>query len=489
MRPPTPPHAGARRVYTRAEVSSHTSESTGVWVTYKDGVYDITDFVRNHPGGSDKIMLAAGGAVDPFWNLYRQHLNTPAPLEMLEQMRVGDLDPKEYAAERAAAAEAAAGRGDPYAKDPARHPALVQHSRQPCLAETPRALLAESYVTPSDLWYVRNHHPVPVVGAEDYRLEVSGAGVSAASFSLDDLRSRFPRREVTATIQCGGNRRGGIDAAGPKTSGTAWGAGAVSTATFAGAPLRDVLQSLGLDVDEPERRGVHHVHAEALDTMRASIPADKATGRRGDVILAYEMNGEPLPRDHGYPVRLVVPGHVGVRNVKWVGKVVCAAEEADGPWQRGLAYKGFGPGVRAVDGIDVEGIQSVQEQPVQSVVVSPGPGQVVEDDGTGKVDVRGFAYSGGGRGIVRVDVSADGGETWHTAELKDGSKQPAGRAWAWTLFEAAVPLPEGAARAEICCKATDASYNVQPERAEPIWNLRGLNNNSWHRVPVTVDRS
>jgi sulfite oxidase len=104
--------------------------------------------------------------------------------------------------------------------------------------------------------------------------------------------------------------------------------------------------------------------------------------------------------------------------------------------------------------------------------------------------VKGYAYSGGGRGIVRVDVSADGGETWTTAELGKGAEQPMHKAWAWTLWSASVPLPEGAKKGavKIVCKAVDAAHNQQPERTGPIWNLRGILNNSWHGVNVNVEK-
>lgn len=207
-------------------------------------------------------------------------------------------------------------------------------------------------------------------------------------------------------------------------------------------------------------------------------------------------------------MRAIVPGHVGVRNVKWLSAVVTSDEEAPGPWQRGIAYKGFAPGVRALDGVDVERVPSVQEQPVMSAITAPRPGETVEGE---SVTVRGFAWSGGGRGIVRVDVSADEGASWHTAELKEGSEQKLSRAWAWTFWEAEVPVPPGAAaavagdapggagggegggaarapqRLTIVAKATDASYNTQPERAETIWNLRGINFNAWPRVAVELE--
>ena len=202
------------------------------------------------------------------------------------------------------------------------------------------------------------------------------------------------------------------------------------------------------------------------------------------------MNGQPIPPQHGKPVRIIVPGHVGVRNVKWLSKIVLSNEESQGPWQRGMSYKGFSPSTKSLEGIDVEAIPSLQEQPVQSAILCPNN----EHNMTHTVEagdiipVKGYAYSGGGRGIVRVDVSIDGGETWKTAELTEGKHQPINRAWAWTFWEVDVEIPPKLVgkHMEIISKATDASYNVQPDTVAGIWNLRGINCNAWHRVVVEV---
>ncbi len=158
--------------------------------------------------------------------------------------------------------------------------------------------------------------------------------------------------------------------------------------------------------------------------------------------------------------------------------------------------------MRAPGNIDVEAIPSLQEQPVQSAITLPRPNSKVAAGQP--FAIQGYAYSGGGRGIVRVDVSADGGRTWKTANLTAGSEQPLDRAWGWTFWECDVDVPslpvdsqhpkvstvEAASRAgmemKVICKATDASYNVQPDSVEGIWNLRGINNNAWHRVAVQV---
>lgn len=506
--PPTPKDLP---IYSKAEVAKHKTSDSGIWVTFQGGVYDITEFVANHPGGVEKIMTAAGGDLEPYWALYRQHLmpaaqgQPPKPKdhvqELLAPMQVGYLDP----AEVAAAAKTAKPTDDPYANEPERHAALRLLSETPCSAESPQTLIYDNWLTPNALWFVRNHHPVPYLDPEEYSLAVEGRGVTRRVYSLADLKA-LPKSEVTATLQCGGNRRGGLDEL-KRTSGNSWGAGAISNAMWGGVYLRDVLRASGLS--SPMAAGVEHVQFEGEDGTKASIPASKAFSEYGDVLLAYEMNGEPLPPDHGAPVRAVVPGHVGVRNIKWVRKVVASDEEAEGVWQRGIAYKSFGPNVTSLEGVDVAGGTPMQEMPVQSVIVSPVPHATVQ---SGELTVQGFAWSGGGRGITRVECSADDGATWHTASLGQGSEQPRDRAWAWTFWECEVPLAappahakpavaEGyktrlasapptnskpGARVTIACRAVDAAYNTQPPEVAQVWNLRGLANNSWHRVPVVL---
>jgi len=466
-------------IFTRATVSTHTSKETGIWVTYKDGVYDITDFVINHPGGMDKILLAAGKAVDPFWRIYQQHVNRGNALTLLERMRIGTLDPKDV--------PTVAEGDDPYASDPERHPGLLFHNTKPCNAELPTTLLMDSWTTPNSLWFIRHHHPVPQMDISKYRLLVGGLGCKPIWLDMEDIRLRFTKESVTCTIQCGGNRRSGLNKV-EKTSGISWGCGAMSTAAFSGVWLRDVLRFSGLMTPESAAKdGVRHVVLEAVDGLQASIPIEKALSPYGDVLLAYEMNGEILPPEHGFPIRVVVPGCVGVRNVKWISKITTSEEEAQGPWQRGIAYKGFSPSLRSLSDFGgeeaIERVLSIQEMPVTSAIMEPKESSTVELD---DVTVKGFAWSGGGRGIVRVDVSIDGGKVWHTAELREGSEQHPCRAWAWTFWECDIEIPEFLRNGpiQICCKATDASYNAQPERAEPIWNLRGLNNNSWHTVSI-----
>jgi sulfite oxidase len=187
------------------------------------------------------------------------------------------------------------------------------------------------------------------------------------------------------------------------------------------------------------------------------------------------MNGEPIPRDHGGPVRLVVPGYVAARSVKWLTEIYVSDEESRSAWQRGGAYKSFGPSVKSLNAFDAEKYPSVQEMPVQSAITSYTLQQ------GGKLQVTGWAWSGGGRAIVRVEVSNDGGEMWEEAELTMGSRQPRGRAWAWTMWKVSVPVAEPGKR-ELVVRAVDESFSCQPERPKAVWNLRGILNNSYHRM-------
>lgn len=125
--------------------------------------------------------------------------------------------------------------------------------------------------------------------------------------------------------------------------------------------------------------------------------------------------------------------------MKWLTDITLSSEEAKGPWQRGMAYKGFGPSTKTIEGIDVEAIPSLQEQPVQSAIMTPKNGSLFNP---GPNLIQGYAYSGGGRGIVRVDVSSDAGKNWVTANLRSGKEQPMDRAWAWTFWDCVVDIPD-----------------------------------------------
>lgn len=418
--------------------------------------------------------------MEPYWDMYPAHKKAEV-VEILEEYRIGNLAPEER--------KKTLDVNDPFKNEPKRHPVLTLNSEKPFNAEPPLVLLADSYVTPSELFFVRNHLPVPNLNEKDYRLQISGENLKPITISLEDLKTKYKKRTVTTTIQCAGNRRSEMNDI-KKVKGLNWGQGAISTAKWSGVLLKDVFEAAGIDEDAMEKAGVQHIVFEGYDkdmltgtTYGSSIPIDKAMASRGDVILAYEMNDQPIPRDHGYPVRAVVPGVVGARNVKWLSKVVASKTESTSHWQQN-DYKGFCPSVDW-DTVNFSTSPAIQDLPVTSAICQPCPDSKVSRDEE-EVTVKGYAWSGGGRGIVRVDISLDGGKTWSTANLKGPEQQP-NRAWAWSLWQATVPIPEGVNKLDIVCKAIDSSYNVQPDTVAPIWNLRGVLSNAWHRVNVTVE--
>jgi len=385
--------------------------------------------------------------------------------------------------------------GDPFANDPERHPALRIHSRKPCNAEVPSELIDLNYITPSALWYIRHHHPVPVLHDPEntFRLSVdlSVLNKGIKELSLAELRA-LPQHEVVATMQCSGNRRKDMSKT-KRTSGTYWEQGAISTAKWSGPLLVDVLKAAGVSDQEAldlSAEGAEHVCFHGIDSMSASIPSHKLSSRQGDVILALEMNGEPIPRDHGFPVRAIVPGVVGVRNVKWVGKVQLSKEEALGDWQRGLNYKILPPSVGDAKQVDVRKIPAMQEASVFSAITGAEQGPA-SDEGTNfpTFDAKGWAWAGGGRGIARVDVSGNGGKSWTPATITQGHDQKPGREWAWVFWSAenVVTVPREDGTVELVSRAVDKAYNAQPEHPETIWNVRGLGNNSWFRKQVPLE--
>lgn len=263
-----------------------------------------------------------------------------------------------------------------------------------------------------------------------------------------------------------------------------WKGGAVGNAEWSGARLSDVLAAAGYD--EKTNEAVHCIF-EGLDTdpvhaaYGASIPIEKASDPRVDVLLAYEMNGEPINRDHGFPVRAIVPGVAGARNVKWLARVVLSKEESDSHWQQD-DYKGFNPST-GWDTVDYKKSEAIQEMPVTSAICSPSAGALVTP---GELEVKGYAWSGGGRRIIRVDLTADGGKTWTQADTLEQDTARHSRHWGWTIWKGKVVVPAGSPDVEVWSKAVDSSYNVQPETFENIWNLRGVLSNAYCRLKLNL---
>jgi sulfite oxidase len=330
--------------------------------------------------------------------------------------------------------------------------------------------------------------PVPDIDIKNYELEVEVEGTNTTkSFKFDELIKKYPKVEVIAAITCGGNRRSEM-AHIKEIKGLFWSAGAIGNAVWTGIRLSDVLKDMGVKSDETS-----HVQFEGMDRdptftpYGASIPLSKAMDPRADVILAYEMNGRVLTRDHGFPLRVIVPGVVGARNVKWLGKITVSADESSSHWQQN-DYKTFNPSTDW-DNVDFSKSPAIQHMPVTSAICSPSPDDSHVKIIDNHVEVRGYAWSGGGNKIIRVDLTGDGGKTWQSAELEqmpDSENVGYGRHFGWTLFTARIPIKEGQQTIEVWSKATDSNNNTQPETFKNIWNLRGVCGNAYHRIRINL---
>ena len=371
-----------------------------------------------------------------------------------------------------------AGVSDPYASRVSRYGKradVIVHEEEPFNAETGLAALAEGPLTATDAFYVRGHGAVPEIDPGAWRLRVHGAVARELELSLATLREAFREREVTATLQCAGNRRAGLIEVRDIPGEAPWGPGATGTATWAGVALADVIALAG-----PLRDAAHvgfdgaDFCAEAKPAQRfgGSIPLDKAC--RNEVLLAWAMNGEPLPPVHGAPLRVVVPGYIGARSVKWLERI----EVRSRPWQgyfQHVAYRLLpedgtpGPGAGMPLGLVA----------LNADVLSPADGDTVA---AGPVEVRGYAFAGGERHVARVDVSLDGGATWSQAELLDDL----GR-WAWRHWRITLDLAHG--EHEIVVRAWDSSAATQPEDEAALWNPKGYVNNARPRIRVRADGS
>lgn len=353
---------------------------------------------------------------------------------------------------------------------------MVVHERDPFNAEPPRAALAGQRLTALDTFFSRNHAAVPDVDPAGWRLRVDGQVDRPVELSLAGLRERFPARTLVATLVCAGNRRSGLMAVRGMRGEIPWGPGAVSTAEWTGAGLADVLAAAGV------HPGAAHVAFEGADLclrpgspqpFGGSIPLPKAVS--GEVLLAWSMNGRPLPAVHGGPVRVLVPGYVGARSVKWVRRVTAQPHPSDNHFQA-VDYRLLPPQAdpdRPGQGFALGPVALTAE------ILSPGDGAVLA---AGPNPVTGYAFAGGVRRVARVDVSADEGRSWVQAAVDE----PPGP-WAWQHWRAVLDLPGDATR--LTARAWDDSAASQPESAVYLWNPGGYGNNSWARVDVTVRRA
>ena len=346
-------------------------------------------------------------------------------------------------------------------------------TEDPLNAEPVLSELVDSWITPVDRFYIRSHAPTPEIDPSRFRLTVEGMVKEPLSLSLSDMEDRFERVQMTATLTCAGNRRSEHSKL-RSISGVQWGRGAIGNAQWSGFRLSDVLKAAGLH-DQAS-----HVWFEGLDEIRrdnaviafgGSIPLQRALDLQSGALLAVEMNGAPLEPDHGFPVRSFVPGVIGARSVKWLGRILVSDRPSANHYVR-RAYKI----VKTGEENEWDQAQPIQEFPLNSAICVPGENAAVE---AGTLIVRGYALAPGDFEVFidRAELSVDQGKTWTRAEWTSEAHP-----FCWRLWRGQVAVNSGTR--SVIVRAVDSRGEEQPQTVE--WNLKGYLFNAWDRVPLEV---
>ncbi|MEO5722631.1 MAG: sulfite oxidase [Chthoniobacterales bacterium] len=347
---------------------------------------------------------------------------------------------------------------------------LITRSAEPANLEMPFSSL-EDFVTPAERFYVRCHFPIPEIDAPTWRLKVEGAVHAALELKLDDLRL-LPQHTIMATMECAGNGRSFLQ---PKVKGVEWDLGAVGNANWTGVLLRDVLDRAGVrddarevilegadkgEIKEPPRPAgeIHYAR---------SLPLAKACQ---DVLLALQLNGEPLTPSHGFPLRAVVPGWFGMASVKWIKRIMVSTTPFQGYYQTiDYAYWTRRDGLPTLVPLAEMQVKAQIAQPARNEKVSAGK----------NYRVHGAAW--GEREIAKVELSTDGGATWAIAKLSGTA--PAKNAWRFWEFD--WDAPAEARRCTLIARATDVDGRTQPTARVADYGSYVVN----HWLPIEVEVS
>lgn len=347
---------------------------------------------------------------------------------------------------------------------------LIVRSRTPQDLETPVSLLTD-WITPNDVFFVRSHLPTPDIDAATWAVTVAGAIERPLTLRLADLRA-LPRVTTVVTLECAGNGRAFFD---PPVAGVQWQRGAVGNARWTGVRLKDVLQRAGV---RPSGQFVLFDGGDrpigTVPDFTRTLPIAKAMHR--DTLLAFEMNGVPLPVSHGFPLRAIVPGWEGAYWVKWITAITVLETQHDGFFVQ-TAYRYPRQPVAPGSVVPAREMEPLTGMAVKSLIVSPETGASVP---AGRLRVAGFAWTGEGE-IARVDISIDGGKSWQRTSL-GRDREP----YAWRSFEYEWRgAPSGTYT--VMARATDSRGRTQG--AVPQWNPSGYLWNAPDRVTVSVGGS
>jgi sulfane dehydrogenase subunit SoxC len=323
-------------------------------------------------------------------------------------------------------------------------------------------------VTPIGLHYLLQHYDIPIVGAHEWQLEIGGHVERPRTLSLDEVLAH-PAMQLTVTLECAGNGRAHMT---PRPFSQPWLEEAVGTACWTGTPLAPLLHDAGIKDGAVEVvfAGLDRGHERGVElAFERSLPLDEALA--DDVLLAWGINDQPLPPQHGFPLRLLVPGWYGMASVKWLSRIIVVDRPFSGH-QQSYAYR-----LRQTEGEEGEPLTRMLPR---ALLIPPGIPDFPTRRRTltaGPCTLEGRAWSGFAP-IERVDVSTDDGASWEPAELEQDVHSP----YAWCRWQHGFEARPG--ETVLACRAADASGRIQP--LEPVWNLSGYANNAVQRVPVTI---
>ena len=351
---------------------------------------------------------------------------------------------------------------------------LIFRTTDPRNAEPELNKLIASWITPTKHFYVRSHAANPVIDTSSFRLTVEGLVDRPLSLSLEELKAH-PEHSFTATLTCAGNRRAEFNKE-AAVGGVQWEAGAIGNANWTGVALADVLKQAGVQA------AAQHVWFEGLDEIPheqeiipfgASIPIEKAVNTAGEIgaLLAYGMNGKPLTSDHGAPLRTIVPGYIGARSVKWLGRIIVSDRTSPNHFLA-TAYKL----VRDTQAIDWSEAGPIYRYPINVALGSLEPNAQVA---AGPLQLSGYVLPSGllGARVKQVFVSSDSGKSWTPAELSGGEED-----YCWQLWKATLNVDK--TTSELVVRASDTAGGFTPARVP--WNAKGYLQNSWYRLPIQV---
>jgi DMSO/TMAO reductase YedYZ molybdopterin-dependent catalytic subunit len=345
---------------------------------------------------------------------------------------------------------------------------MIIRQKEPVNLEFPFDKL-NSFITPNDLFYIRSHFQAPELTTDYYQLRIHGAVENPLSLDYQQLRE-FPSETRTATLECAGNSRIFLV---PQVEGAQWELGAVGNAEWTGVPLRVLLEQTGLaknacevvfegaDSGTPKEQPI----PPGPISYARSLPLAKAV--RPEVLVAYQMNGRELSRDHGYPVRLIVPGYYGMASVKWLTSIQVLEEPFQGYWQTSdYGYWDY------IDGKPVR--RPLSEIALKSQIARPGMYEVIPA-GSDYI-VTGAAWCGHSD-VSEIELSTDGGQHWTAAEFMDPA-QP----YVWRRWQFLWHVPQKPGQYTLAARAQDATGAVQPEGHNPSHGTYVIN----HPLPIDV---